>query len=267
MIVDQAPEGIEVLRGSGTYVYDGNWKLQAENGADGYHVTAVHWNYAATQGRRTADGKVDDIKAMSAGGWAQEGRRLLFLQERPHAAVDQLGQPGRPPAVGQARRVVEKFGEAKADWMLGKSRNLCLYPNVYLMDQFSSQIRVLRPISVKTEATIYCIAPKGEPRSPCPPPAPVRGLLQRHRHGHPRRPGRVPLLPARLQCGRAVKWNDMTRGATHWVKGAGRERRQDRPRAELSGVKTEDEGLYVVQHQYWLEAMKKAAEAEQKGAL
>jgi hypothetical protein len=27
-----------VLRGSSTYVYDGNWKLQSENGADGYHV-------------------------------------------------------------------------------------------------------------------------------------------------------------------------------------------------------------------------------------
>jgi benzoate/toluate 1,2-dioxygenase subunit alpha len=34
---------------------------------------------------------------------------------------------------------------------------------VYLMDQFSSQIRQHRPISVdKTEVTIYCIAPKGE---------------------------------------------------------------------------------------------------------
>ena len=48
MLVDQSPEGIEVLRGSSTYAYDGNWKVQAENGADGYHVTATHWNYAAT---------------------------------------------------------------------------------------------------------------------------------------------------------------------------------------------------------------------------
>src|ERR1700745_4505548 len=31
------------------------------------------------------------------------------------------------------------------------------------MDQFSTQIRVVRPISVdKTEVTIYCFAPKGE---------------------------------------------------------------------------------------------------------
>jgi benzoate/toluate 1,2-dioxygenase alpha subunit len=27
MIVDQSPEGLEVLRGSSTYVYEGNWKL------------------------------------------------------------------------------------------------------------------------------------------------------------------------------------------------------------------------------------------------
>jgi benzoate/toluate 1,2-dioxygenase subunit alpha len=35
MMVDQAPDGLEVLRGSSSYIYDGNWKLQAENGADG----------------------------------------------------------------------------------------------------------------------------------------------------------------------------------------------------------------------------------------
>ncbi|SQC40969.1 2-chlorobenzoate 1,2-dioxygenase, alpha subunit [Klebsiella pneumoniae] len=36
-------------------------------------------------------------------------------------------------------------------------------PNVYLMDQFSTQIRVIRPIAVdKTEVTIWCFAPKGE---------------------------------------------------------------------------------------------------------
>jgi len=27
---------MEVLNGASTYVYDGNWKLQTENGADGY---------------------------------------------------------------------------------------------------------------------------------------------------------------------------------------------------------------------------------------
>ena len=43
MLVDQSPEGLEVLRGASTYTFDGNWKVQAENGADGYHVSATHW--------------------------------------------------------------------------------------------------------------------------------------------------------------------------------------------------------------------------------
>ncbi|PWQ88326.1 benzoate 1,2-dioxygenase large subunit, partial [Enterococcus faecium] len=28
MLVDQSPDGLEVLRGSSTYTYDGNWKVQ-----------------------------------------------------------------------------------------------------------------------------------------------------------------------------------------------------------------------------------------------
>jgi len=35
----------------------------------------------------------------------------------------------------------------------------------------------------------------------------------------------------------------------------------------MSGVKTEDEGLFVVQHQHWLETMKKAVAAEEEKAL
>ena len=30
----------------------------------------------------------------------------------------------------------------------------------------------------------------------------------------------------------------------------------------MSGVKTEDEGLYTIQHRYWVETMKKALAAE-----
>src|SRR5271157_4297728 len=72
MIVDQAPEGIEVLNGSSTYTYDGNWKLQTENGADGYHVSAVHWNYVATTGRRK-EGASDMVEVADTGSWAKEG--------------------------------------------------------------------------------------------------------------------------------------------------------------------------------------------------
>jgi benzoate/toluate 1,2-dioxygenase alpha subunit len=63
-------------------------------------------------------------------------------------------------------RLVAEFGRAKADWMLRRGRNLYLFPNVQLMDQSSTQIRVFRPLAPdRTEVRVYCIAPKGESRA------------------------------------------------------------------------------------------------------
>ena len=52
MLADQSPDGMEVLPGSAAYVVDCNWKLQVENGVDGYHVGVVHRNFAQTVRRR-----------------------------------------------------------------------------------------------------------------------------------------------------------------------------------------------------------------------
>src|SRR5215469_7535249 len=49
--------------------YDGNWKLQLENGADGYHVSSVHWNYLATMGHR--DYENEGTKTVDANGWSK----------------------------------------------------------------------------------------------------------------------------------------------------------------------------------------------------
>ena len=265
LIVDQAPDGIEVLRGSGSYTFDANWKLQAENGADGYHVSATHWNYAATTARRGADGKVDNVKAMNAGAWAKQGGGSYSFKHGHMLLWTNWSNPEDRPAWAKRPEWVEKFGEARADWMLRKSRNLCLYPNVYLMDQFSSQIRVVRPISVnKSEATIYCIAPKGEPADQR-----ERRLRQYEDFFNATGMATPDDLEEFRSCqhgfeGRAVKWNDMSRGAKHWVAGPDETADLIGLKPELSGIKTEDEGLYTMQHKYWLEVMEKAMREEMK---
>ncbi|EEW39296.1 rieske [2Fe-2S] domain protein [Klebsiella pneumoniae subsp. rhinoscleromatis ATCC 13884] len=161
LIVDQAPEGLEVLKGSSSYVYEGNWKLGAENGADGYHVSVVHWNYASTMSRRNYE--AEGTHAVDANGWSKSlgggygfdnGHMLLWTRAL---------NPEVRPVYAHRERLQAEFGERRADQMVNETRNLCLYPNVYLMDQFSTQIRVIRPIAVdKTEVTIWCFAPKGE---------------------------------------------------------------------------------------------------------
>ena len=163
MIVDQSPDGLEVLRGSSSYIYDGNWKLQTENGADGYHVSSVHWNYAATTSRRKDSVEGDHVRAMDAGKWAKQGGGFYSFEHGHLLLWTRWSNPEDRPLFERREELVKQFGVNRADWMIGISRNLCLYPNVYLIDQFSSQIRTYRPIAVdKTEVTIYCIAPKNE---------------------------------------------------------------------------------------------------------
>jgi benzoate/toluate 1,2-dioxygenase subunit alpha len=106
--------------------------------------------------------------------------------------------------------------------MVRRIRNLCLYPNVYLMDQISSQIRQYRPIAVdKTEVRTYCVAPKGESAEARGAAHPaIRGLFQRQRHGDAGRPRGVPRLSDQMSYrGHAARWNDLSRGAKHWIRG------------------------------------------------
>uniref|UniRef100_Q47CC3 Benzoate 1,2-dioxygenase, alpha subunit n=1 Tax=Dechloromonas aromatica (strain RCB) TaxID=159087 RepID=Q47CC3_DECAR len=267
MIVDQSADGLEVLRGASTYVYEGNWKLQAENGADGYHVTATHWNYAATQAQRKSRDAGDDINAMSAGGWAKNGGGSYSFENGHLLLWTRWDNPEDRPLMEQRDRLVGEFGEAKADWMIKNSRNLCLYPNVFLMDQFSSQIRVFRPLAPdRTEVTIYCIAPKGES-----PEARAKRIRQYEDFFNASGMATPDDLEEFRACqegfnGAYLEWNDMSRGAEHWVEGPDAEADKIGLKPILSGVKTEDEGLYVAQHTYWLEQMHRAHAAEEAKA-
>jgi benzoate/toluate 1,2-dioxygenase alpha subunit len=62
--------------------------------------------------------------------------------------------------------------------------------------------------------------------------------------------------------GRAARWNDMCRGAQHWVDGPDEAADAIGLKPVMSGVRTEDEGLFVVQHKYWQQAMQRAVAAE-----
>ena len=267
MIVDQSAEGLEVLKGASTYTFNGNWKLQAENGADGYHVSAVHWNYAATTNHRKEQEAIreDNIKAMDAGKWGKQGGGFYSFDHGHMLLWTKWANPQDRPNFPRHQEFTDKFGKPVADWMIERSRNLCLYPNVYLMDQFGSQIRLLRPLAVdKTEVTIYCIAPKGES-----PEARSRRIRQYEDFFNVSGMATPDDLEEFRACqvgfaAKAVKWNDMCRGAEHWVEGADEAAKEIGLKPTLSGLKTEDEGLYTVQHRYWLETMKKAVAQEQE---
>jgi len=54
LVADQAPEGLEFVPGGVSYTFDGNWKLQFENGLDYYHFVSTHISFIQILRQRAA---------------------------------------------------------------------------------------------------------------------------------------------------------------------------------------------------------------------
>lgn len=259
-MVDQSEFGLEVLNGSSTYTYDANWKLQMENGADGYHVSSVHWNYVATMGNRKEEG----VQAVDPNGWSKSVGGVYGFENGHMLLWTKMLNPEVRPLYSQLDRLNTTLGEEKTNFIINETRNLAIYPNVYLMDQFSTQIRVLRPIAVdKTEVTIYCFAPKKEP-------AADRALRLRQYEDffNVTGMGTPDDLEEFRSCqesylSKGMPWNDVSRGAEHWVYGPDEHATAMGINPKLSGNRSEDEGLFLMQHEYWADVMKKALDSEE----
>ena len=163
LAMEQSPHGMEFVPGRAVYTYDGNWKLQMDNGIDQYHVASTHASFMDVQARR------------QAGAGHQEGRAFdwqkRFLQEggvfqlkNGHTVIwtHQPEVEKRPiyPAIEEIRK---RVGELRAEWIL-RIRSTVVFPNMQIADSQSLLLRTFRPLAVnRTEMRVYCLAPIGEP--------------------------------------------------------------------------------------------------------
>ena len=264
LFVDQSPTGKhEVLRGVTRYTYKGNWKLQAENGLDGYHAAPVHGSYIMTAMRRVAgvsknDTKVIDLTNLKTGGGGffafDHGHTVLWLDYRNYKDRPNFEFYGD---------YLKKYGPQRTFWMCERMRNMLLFPNVFLMDQTSTQIRIIRPVSVnETEVTTYCIAPVGESGA-------ARALRIRQYEDFFNASGMATPddLTEFNNCqigfqGRAARYSDMSRGAVRWIKGVNEDGQTLGFDARMTGTETADEGLYMAIHEDWLARMNAALALE-----
>ena len=112
------------------------------------------------------------------------------------------------------------------------------------MDQFSSQIRIARPIAVdKTEITIYCIAPKGESAD-----ARAKRIRQYEDFFNVSGMATPDDLEEFRSChtgyGGATGWYAMSRGAQHRVPRAAEAPPETHPPPPLRCLRTDDAGLF-----------------------
>ncbi len=168
LVADQSEDGIELVPGAVTYVYQGNWKLQLENCSDAYHFTSVHPSYIRLLERRNAQPDAATIGSVWAENpaWSEaaegvQGGSYSF----PGGHVLNWGRMGVTPAHPLYERAAEleaRVGAARRDWMFSM-RNLTIFPNLQIAENASSQLRVIRPLAAnRTEMRTWCLAPKGE---------------------------------------------------------------------------------------------------------
>lgn len=168
LIVDQSPDGMELVPGAVTFTYEANWKLQLENCSDQYHFSSVHPSYLRVLDRRSEEGyrgatrnMFDSSKAHDHEPGVPTGGTCNF--HNGHVLNWRMADaPETLPLYERSDELAALHGTPKRDWML-YSRNLTLFPNVQFAENASSQLRIIRPIAAnRTEMRTFCMAPIGE---------------------------------------------------------------------------------------------------------
>jgi p-cumate 2,3-dioxygenase alpha subunit len=165
LVVDQSEAGLEALGGVQQYSVRANWKLLTENSADLYHGMPTHKTYFDI--KQAQDPNLKRVKL--------EGRGIDL--GNGHAVMEYVAPWGRPvaqwtPLWGEEfkedmekmkARLVERFGEDRADQIANYNRNIIIFPNLVINDIMAVTARTFYPTSPGyMEVTGYSLAPKEE---------------------------------------------------------------------------------------------------------
>ena len=250
---DQSPNGLEVLPGSQTYVCDHNWKLQAENVVDGYHVSTVHRNFMTTMlAREERDGTEGLLRTETGRIQGNVANGCYDLGNGHFALWADRASPDAAPLYPATKRIERDLSPARAHWMLRRGRNILVFPNLVLNDLASTHMRTHRPLGPeRCEVTIWCIAPKGEP-------AEARAARLRKFEdfflvtGLATSDDVVSLDTAQAGAhGSEAGWNEFTRGITTFTKGADKAARELGLEPTSSGETWDSENTYIGFYRHW----------------
>jgi p-cumate 2,3-dioxygenase alpha subunit len=167
IILDLSETGIEVVGGEHQYSIRANWKMQIENTVDDYHVAPLHSTYLKYLEQ------INGIAGPGLIGRAFDLGNGHSVMERPLPGSrpiarwePRLGEQVRRELEAVHRRLVERFGEQRANQMAMLDRNLVIYPNLMILDIWGTALRICWPLAPdEMQVTVWTFGPRGEDAS------------------------------------------------------------------------------------------------------
>ncbi len=140
---DRSPTGrVALPEGVHRYEFPGNWKLQAENGVDGYHGNYVHESFVdllERSGEREADDTRNTRNTLGLHNFAKGLPYGDGVLERKDGMIGTF--PYRSNS-SYCLQLETSYGSERANDIL-MQRNIFIFPNLFL---FESHIRVIHPV-------------------------------------------------------------------------------------------------------------------------
>lgn len=164
LMLDFSDAETEISEGEQNYCMRANWKLLVENSFDSYHGLPTHGRYF---------GKfLNDVK-LGNGSWSElsEGESLggkALALGNGHALTENPARP-TPLQIKSAdeldrikERLVERFGQERADRISNFNRNIFIFPNLFLIAYWRT-IRTFYPVQPDyMEINAWCLVSKDD---------------------------------------------------------------------------------------------------------
>jgi len=219
LVLDQAQDGMRIVKGAHLYSVKANWKLMVENSIDGYHAPTVHATY------------VDFVKdsgggqrktALASGSATDLGNGHAVLESpaawaRPIAYWEPFfGEDARDEIEQKLARLIDTHGEERGRRMADTFRNLLIFPNLIINDVAAITVRRIEPTAVDRHSLqAWALAPAEELEGSAALQRRLDSFLTFLGPGGFASPDDVEALESCQQgfaAAREVQWSDISRG-------------------------------------------------------
>jgi p-cumate 2,3-dioxygenase alpha subunit len=219
LVMDQAEDGMRIVKGAHRYSVKSNWKLMVENSMDGYHAPTVHATY------------IDFVKdsgggqrknALEAGEAVDLGNGHAVVESpaawaRPVAYWEPFfGEEAREEIAQKRARLIQRHGEERGTRMAETFRNLVIFPNLVINDVAAITVRRIEPTAPdKHSLEAWAIAPIEEADGSVALQRRLDSFLTFLGPGGFASPDDVEALESCQQgygAAREVQWSDISRG-------------------------------------------------------